>query len=261
MLLAMAQLNASEQAVTDYFGLHDVGHEWIQRTNLPTADLRVAVDGQLVIVEIKEFSRSAKLRLGGYCPVPFVRHKIRESWRQFEQYSEQSCCLMLYDAASLTVCLRPELILCGMFGEYIETIDPVTYRFSGVAAMTPDRNTHISAVAGLFPLHVHRNCIEAGRMIFRITQGVKRELTDDDELQIHRQTANYVGQVEHIMRIVVVENPFALRKLPRGLFVGPFDERWYRGNDGVVRLKYSGQRVEEMRSLLPEYAQKMMGLW
>lgn len=54
------------------------------------------------------FSRSSKL----------FAHKIRESWRQFESYSDHTCCLILYNAGSFTVSLQPELILCAMFGEY-----------------------------------------------------------------------------------------------------------------------------------------------
>lgn len=257
----MFQLNASEQAVTDYFGMQGVEHHWIPRTNVPTPDLKVLIDPNPVIVEIKEFNRSCKSRLGGYCPVPFVRHKIRDSWRQFEHYSDHPCCLMLYNAGSFTVGLQPELILCAMFGEYIETIDSATYRFSGAAAMQPDRNTYISSVAGLFPLHVHRNCLEAGRVAFQLTQGFARELTEDEELQIHQMTARYLGQVEQVMRAVIVENPFAPHKLPEKLFRGPFDERWHGCEDGIVRLKHSGEHVAEMRSLLPEYARKMMGLW
>jgi len=257
----MSSLNASEQAVADYLGAHGVEYSWIPRTSAATPDLKVVVDPQPVIVEIKEFNRSGKSRVGGYCPVPFLRRKIKESWRQFENYSDHSCCLMLYNAGSFTVWLQPELILCAMFGEYFETMDPVTYRFSGEAAMRPDRNTYISAVAGLFPLQVHRNCIEAGRLAFRLTEGFTRQLTEDEALRVHRETARYLGQVEQVMRAVVVENPFAPRKLPGTLFMGPFDERWYRGEDGLVRLKHSGERVAEMRSLLPEYARKMMGLW
>jgi hypothetical protein len=257
----MSSLNASEKAIADYFGAHGLEHHWIPRTNAPTPDLKVFVDPRPVIVEIKEFNRSEKLRIGGYCPVPFVRHKIRQSWRQFEHYSDHTCCLMLYNAGSFTVSLQPELILCAMFGEYFETIDPVRYRFSGIAAMRPDRNTYISAVAGLFPLRVHRNCLEAGRMVFQLTQGYARELTDDQVLHVHRETTRYVGEIEQVMRAVVVENPFAPQKLPETLFRGPFDERWHRGNDDLVRLKYSGERVAEMRRLLPEYARKMMGLW
>jgi hypothetical protein len=74
-------------------------------------------------------------------------------------------------------------------------------------------------------------------------------------------TSQYIGQVESVTRAVVVENPFAAKRLSAGIFEGPFDERWVRGEDGVARLEFSGTRVAEMRALLPEYALKMMGLW
>ena len=241
--------------------MHGVEHHWIPRTSAPTADLKVFVDPKPVIVEIKEFAASGKLPTDGYCPVPYVSQKFRLSWRQFAPYSDHSCCLMLYNAGSRKVWLHPELILCAMFGEYYQAIDSTRYRFSGNAAMRPDRNTYISAVAGVFPLVVDENCIEAGRRVFDLTGGGERELTQDEAWQINRDTMSFPRQVEQLMRVVAMENPYARNPLPDGLFTGPFDERWYRSDDGTVRLKYSGNRVAEMRALLPEYARKMMGLW
>src|SRR5271163_1245846 len=112
----MSSCNASEQAVADYFAAHGKEYHWIPRTSAPTPDMKVIVDSKPVIIEIKEFTRSDKLRVGGYCPVPFVRNKIRKSWRQFESYSDHSCCLMLYNSGSYSIFLQPELILCAMFG-------------------------------------------------------------------------------------------------------------------------------------------------
>ena len=128
--------------------------------------------------------------------------------------------------------------------------------------MRPKENTRISAVVALLPLQVHRNCFEAGRRSFEITDGFSREVSDDEANQINRETSRYLGEVESALRAVVVENPWAQKSLPRTLFTGPFDERWEMNKvDGTVRLAYSGERVAEMRALLPEYALKMMGLW
>lgn len=257
----MAGVNASEQLVSRYFDLHGVEYHWIPRTREPTPDLRVVVEPKPIFVEVKEFDASGKPPTSGYCPVPFVSQKIRNSWRQFEDYSDHPCCLMLYNAGSFKVWLHPELILCAMFGEYYQTLDSLTYSFSGEAAMRPDRNTYISAVAGLLPLIVDENCIDAGRRVFDLTAGFKRELSQDEAWQINRDSMNVPRRVDEVMRVVVVENPFARNPLPDTLFTGPFDERWHRGEEGVVRLKRSGGRVAEMRTLLPEYAQKTMGLW
>jgi hypothetical protein len=51
------------------------------------------------------------------------------------------------------------------------------------------------------------------------------------------------------------------KAIARTLFAGPFDERWAMEKDGTVRLAFSGERVSEMRALLPDYALKIMGLW
>ena len=114
---------------------------------------------------------------------------------------------------------------------------------------------------GILPVRLHRNCIEAGRLEFELTEGFSRELTDDEVHWIHQQTSESMGQVEKAMRVVVVENPWATKPLPEDLFCGPLDERWAQGADGIVRLKSSGSRIAEMKALLPEYALKMMGVW
>jgi hypothetical protein len=127
--------------------------------------------------------------------------------------------------------------------------------------MGPGKNTKISAIVGLFPLQVHHNCLEAGRRINELTDGFGRDLSEDESLQIHDETSIHFGRVESVMRAVSVENPFAFRQLPPDIFDGPFDERWMQSEDGVVRLKFSGARIAEMRERLPEYYLKMMGVW
>jgi hypothetical protein len=257
----MATLTESERAAEDCFLARGIRYAPIPRTHLKTPDYRLFVDSGSVIAEVKEFGPSEKLQLGGFCPVPCVREKIRKCWPQFEAYTEQSCCLILYNQISPKVFLQPELILCAIFGEFFESVDGDAYRFSGLAAMAPERNTRVSAVLGILPIRMQRNCIEAGRMEFELSNGFSRELTDEETCRIHHQTAKHIGQVEKIMRVVVVENPYASKPLPEHLFRGPFDERWAQGPGGIVRLKFSGTRIAEMRALLPEYALKMMGVW
>jgi hypothetical protein len=257
----MATLTVSELITEDCFSARGIRYERIPQSHLPTPDYRLLVDPEPVIAEVKEFGPSGKLRVGGFCPVPFVREKIRECWPQFEAYTQQSCCLILYNQSSPKVFLQPELILCAMFGEFFECLDHEAYRFSGPAAMSPVRNTRVSAVLGILPVRMHRNCIEAGRLEFELTEGFSRDLTDDEVHWIHQQTSESMGQVERAMRVAVVENPYATKALSESLFCGPLDERWAQGPDGIVRLKFSGSRIAEMRALLPEYALKMMGVW
>ena len=89
------------------------------------------------------------MRTEGYCPVPFVREKIKASRKQFERYRDHACCVVLYNQSSFTVVLQPELVLCAMFGELYETVDENVFRFFGVSEMRPEENTRISAVVAL----------------------------------------------------------------------------------------------------------------
>lgn len=207
------------------FSAQGIRFSRIPERNTPTPDYKLLVDPEPIIVEVKEFGRPGKLRESGYCSVPFVRQKIRACWKQFELHGDQRCCLMLSNESSFKVSLQPELILSAVFGEYFQRLTSNSYRFSGCASMQPDRNTRISAVVGLLSLRVQRSCMEAGQLIFERTEGFRRELSEDEANQIHRETSQYLGQVESAIRAVVVENPFAPKRLPESIFTGPFDDR------------------------------------
>lgn len=258
---AMMQLTTSEKIFENLISAQGIPCERIAQSNSATADYRLSVGTVTVIAEVKEFGPTARVHSGGFCPVPFVRGKIRDSWRQLAQHPDESCCVVLYNVASAKVPLQPELILCAMFGELFEPLIDGSYRFSEIAAMGPHSNTIVSAVVGIFPLWVHHNCLEASRRMCELTEGFCREPTEDESLQIHRETSKYMGEVESVMRAVAVENPFARRRLPSGIFEGPFDERWAQDDQGAVRLQFSGARIAEMRELLPEFYLKMMGVW
>jgi hypothetical protein len=257
----MGSRTASELLLENCLSERRVEFERIPEETVPTPDYKLKIEPGPVFAEVKEFGRSGKMRTEGYCPVPFVREKIKASRKKFERHRDYACCVVLYNEASFTVFLQPELVLCAMFGELCETVDRNVFRFFGVSEMRPDKNTRVSAVAALLPLQVHRNCVDAGRRMFELTDGFSLELKDDEVNQIHRETSRYLGEVESVFRAVVVENPWAKKPLPRTLFTGPFDERWAMEDDGSVRLAFSGERIAEMRSLLPEYALRVMGLW
>ena len=257
----MATLTASERAAEDCFLERGIRYETIPRTHRKTPDYRLFLDSETVIAEVKEFGPSGKRLVGGFYPVPFVQEKIRQCWPQLDAYRDHSCCVILYNQSSMKVFLEPQLMLCAVFGDLFERLDNEVYRFSGDAATGPERNTGVSAVLGILPVRLDPNCIKAGRLEFELTEGFSRELTDDESYWIHQQTFESMGQVERAMRVVVVENPWATRALPENLFCGPLDERWAQGPDGIVRLKFSGARIAEMKALLPEYYLKMMGIW
>src|ERR1700733_877277 len=204
----MGSLTASERLLENCLSERQGGFERIREEPLPTPDYKLNVESGPVFAEVKEFGRSGKMRTEGYCPVPFVREKIKASRKQFERHMDHPCCVVLYNEASFTVVLQPELVLCAMFGELYETVDQNVFRYFGVSEMRPKENTRISTVVALIPLRVHRNCVEAGRRIFEITDGFSRELTDEEVNQIHRETSRYLGEVESVFRAVVVENPW-----------------------------------------------------
>jgi hypothetical protein len=59
--------------------------------------------------------------------------------------------------------------------------------------------------------------------------------------------------VMRVPRVVIVENPFARKPLPEGLFNGLFDERWrwIIENEKVERV-YVGSKLKELKELKGE---------
>lgn len=252
-------LTRSERIAERYFSSQKLDHQRIPRGNEPTPDYTLTVNNERVIVEVKEFGPLGKHYPNGYCPVPFVRAKVREAWRQLQPYKDSTCCLLLADGLGLKLVLDPELLLCGMFGEMYERVAPGSYRFFGEAALKPGRNKNISAVVGLFPLQIHRNCVEAGRLEFAITRGA-RALTEAEADHVRQETWQYSTEVETTIRAVTIQNPFSSTIVPAGLFSGPYDEHWIQDTDGTAHRNRSGAGIAELRRLLPDWVLRFMGV-
>jgi hypothetical protein len=250
----MSKPTVSEEIFENYLLNHRVAFERIPESTVPRPDYKLHVNPHPVIVEVKEFNASPNLQPSDLCSVSRIRERIKVARRKFALYQDQECCLVLFDNGS-TVFLQPELVLRAMFGEQQEIVGQNAYRFSGLAEIRPHQNTRVSAVATLLPIRGGPNLLESLRRESGIND--RTELTEHD---IWRGRSDDLDCERIAVRVVVIENPFARKPLSCAIFSGPFDERWARCDDGSFQPVFSGERIAEMRSALPKYALRILGL-
>jgi hypothetical protein len=257
----MAQRTISERVFESYLLQNGVECAQILEGTQKEPDYKVIVGSEVLIAEVKEFDHPKVFPVGGHDPLPHIRHKIDNARKQFNNYRDLSCGLILYNERSILVHLDPTLILCALFGEYYERDSLNTYRLSGRAKLRADCNTTISAVVALLPLLIHADTLWAARRVWALTAEGPHKLTEEESGDVTREAYKHLGAPEVVIRAAVVENPYARKPLSPCFFTGPFDEHWARREDGSFGILRQGPRIEELRQICPEYLLRMIGIW
>ncbi|MEK6300759.1 MAG: hypothetical protein AABO41_08570 [Acidobacteriota bacterium] len=214
-------------------------------------DHRISFDGSDVYFEVKQFEEGEAILGGWFDPYKRIYTKLRQSWAQLNDYREHSCSVVLYNGSAAPVFLEPEIVLGAMLGtlSYVtEKKSKVTHKVFGDPGgfltghmidfgNKEPRSTQFSSVIVLeeFPLgqiklspllderREHRqqrlSTVESAVDAWKFIQTLKSEGFDSSE---------------KVLRVVVYENPYAKISLPRGLFRGPYDERWGSERPGIV---------------------------
>jgi hypothetical protein len=214
----------------------------------------VDVDGDRVYFEVKEFGRPQPVAPGGHSPLPYVTRKIKKAREKFEQYQDRCCALVLYNHASIALCLSPHLVLSAMFGEYRQRHSDHGVVFSGAAELRADKNTRLSTIITLRPLHLGQFTIAVGAAWHDQQRTLRRPLTETEVDAISNRVMQRGLQTETtVFRATVLANPHANQQLPSRLFRGPFDEWWQQRADRMA-CTFRGARLQKLWDVLPEYA-------
>lgn len=189
-----------------------------------------------------------------------LRTEINEVRKQFKEYKQYSCSLVVFNVSDSTVLFDPLFILGAMLGDL------------GLQAYyNPDRGEVVSG-------SIRNAFLNGGKMIDY--KGKRKQNTTIsaillleeflDNIEIEKAMRNeeqkhgriFKGQewidirmklhkdhpMERVARIVVMENPFARMPLPSDLFNGPFDERWRWTNSNIERV-FWGSKLKELEVL------------
>ncbi|MCU1225106.1 MAG: hypothetical protein JWQ42_3199 [Edaphobacter sp.] len=237
-------------------------------------DYRLSVEGEQVLLEVKEFLVSSQdfvgspfgegARGGAVDPYAPIRQKIDDAREKFRGLKNHVCCLVLYNVNKPLVDLNWQMIYGAMLGDITFRVpfDHEAQEFDDSLTTTgfgrngkcrQDRNTTISAVLVLEPLML-------GERRFQCQMNKLKRETGHSRLGWEaifeaRDKARGTERDPAIFqwRIVVHENPWANRKLSRNLFCGRFDERYGdQGEDGSIQRMFAGEGVLDLEALEQE---------
>jgi hypothetical protein len=208
------------------------------------------------LFKIKEFEHPARRPVGGFSPCPAIQEKLTQARKQFKEYRNQCCVLVLWNSKSIYRSVMPDVVASAAFGKYVHIdtdstgnlrADPPRYRFSGPAELSPTQNTTFSAIVILGPYRLNHLWLEMWE-ILAAKQRQGEEITPWVQFGVLEQLSaekkprfSYEGTI----RTIVLENPYARIAFPSDLFVGPFDQKW-RFESGHLRLAFLGAELQRL---------------
>lgn len=267
----------SEQLFDDYLTERDYVFE-SQLKPLPgkkkALDARVSFEGTDVYFEIKEFEEGTIISEGAFDPYKRIYQKLKDSWAQLNDYREYSCSVVLYNSSAAPVFFEPEIVLGAMLGTLsygIEKDSNIIHKiFSDRAGFQTGhmidyenqkpRSTQFSSVIILEKLPIGQ--IRLSQLLDEREKNMPKDLNTVAKAAstwsfIQALKAKGFDGSETALRVIVYENPYATLPLPRGLFRGPYDERWGSEKPGRAECLIF-VLIRLTRLLLPNWLKKKL---
>lgn len=188
-----------------------------------------------------------------YDPHEGIIERINSGRKKFKEFKEFPCCIVLQNNGNVFVDIEtPAAVLGAMYGKVGFTVPvyvgggipsspapPIRPAFLSGARMQPERNTTISALISL-------RRVAVGKLRLRRIRQENPQLSFDDALTVasERFGCDYdFGELQQ--GVIVWENAYARKPLPRDMFNGPFDERW--GLDGAdIACVFYGPQLAQL---------------
>jgi len=243
-----------ERCLADH-GYNDWTHEEPVPGKTTTPDFCLKRQELLLYFEVKEWeAQPVTLETIDLTSWVTIREKITQAARQFKQYKEHSCSVVLANPNGAPISLDDDAISGAMFGDvgFVVPLDTergevlsVEKTFLKGGKMEHDvrgiQNTTFSAVLVMEHFyHLRKHLVKIDHLRRRKygdqagNNNLLNELPDPDATPL---------------RLVVYENPNARIPLPPDLFRGPYDERF--GADGSYYIRiFAGTEIEAIESEL-----------
>lgn len=248
-MIATDNRSAAELVFEDYLRSQGLQWEYENHSGSKQPDYTLNHPFGKCIFEVKEIKDpDPKPKSGeGFSPDQPVRAKIRTASRQFREYKQHSCSLVLY-TESMFGPHDPDIVLSAAFGPGLQraTDDrkldprPPAYRFLrrsdlspklhflANAQLSPAANRTFSALVLLTRYQLDDFRLEVWRRLYARQES--GEVLDGSE-QFHvasalAKTTPRTLRFEGTIRVIVIENRHARISLPADMFHGPFDQRW-----------------------------------
>jgi len=251
----------SERLFHDYLrsrGLRNFEYEPRLSESQKPPDFCLHFGGDRILFEVKELD-SPHQKPFWFDPHAPIKAKIQEAWTQLRDFPNDCCCIVLYDLGRQAPVLQKDFIYGAMLGKLtsVTPFDPKrgalteeSYTIFSEAGgemrweSGKPHKTNVSAIVVLEQLKV-------GQIRFRATytspegklSRVERALKMWEAETRARGTKRDSSLAE--LRVVVYENPYASKRLPRGVFCGPYDQR-YGPWRGRIRRTFAGRELRKL---------------
>ena len=227
-------------------------------------DFRFSSNGADIFCEVKELHEKRPRPRGAtqFDPYSGLRKKINEVRKQFQEYKEQCCVLIVHNVDDWRFRDHPHIVYGAMLGDLGLRLpyDPHqgalvqqgNHAFLDRGKMidpkrrTP-QDTTISAIAVLSRFTIPNLQFEAKYQdsIDRLRQKLKGEPTPtqciETRLAMYDKSRPTRGKAP---RLAVFENPFASHELPLDIFQGPYDLRHrYDTKSGLINRVFAGEEL------------------
>lgn len=234
-------------------------------------DYRISWDDVDLFCEVKELHARQPRPDGAACFDPYggIRKEIHEARRQFKEYKESPCVLVIHNVDDWEFRDRPYVLFGAMLGDLgiqapfderrgIVRVDQMRSAFLGRGKMVDPKsrrpqNTTISAIAVLSELDVPNPEFE---------QEYRRRIAAlDSKLGVPPTTAERVGTrlalyrhlrptAGRVARVEVFKNPYARTTLPDDVLDGPYDTRFeFNVRLGRIVRVTAGQELQEIEAI------------
>lgn len=265
----METKNESERVFEQYLDQNGFQDKWTYEPSIPgkrkRPDYLLNWKGEEHFLEVKELRKKPNEPTwpAYFDPYSSLRTEINEVRKQFKEYKEYSCSLVVFNVDDGQARLKPIFVFGAMLGNLGLKMDYDPNKGEAVGGSERNafldsgrmidskralpQNTTISAVVVLdkFLDNIDVEKAMQGEMT---RQG--RKFTGPELVKV-RMELYESHHVRSVPRVVVVENPYARVVFPGDLFSGPFDERWrWREdlNDKVERV-FAGNKLKELEEL------------
>lgn len=264
----------SELLFEDYLCRHNYSYEFepeiADQPKRP--DFRLLWHGHESLHEVKELNQKVGLPVGGcwYDPYQSLRTLIGKARDKFKCLKTWPCSLIVHNVGDWSARLDPITVFGAMLGDLGITMafdhetgscdrNSVTNTFLERGMMVARRykevrNTTISAIIVLKQENYYEP--NFARDMYRRLRDVKwkkgRPLNLVEAWEVRRDfLQKYPRGKFSTPRLVVMENPVARLPLDQSLFLGPYDERWIMGTEGM-KCVHEGHLLQEQKRIKAE---------
>jgi len=268
-MLRRKSKNKSERIFERYLNSNGFRGKWTHEPSITgkskKPDYLLNHNGQKCFFEVKELRKkdNEPTKWPAHIdPYTGLREEINETRKQFKQFKEHQCSLVVFNIDDRQARLDPQTVLGAMLGNLgfemdvdvaegkaVEGTERNVF-LGGGKMIDPKRGRHQNTtISAIVVLEEFLNNIDVERAQRREEEKQGKKFTGEELVDIRLKLYKN-HHVMRVARVVVVENPFARIDFPDGLFVGSFDERWrYTTQNGKIERVFAGSKLKELEGL------------